>query len=214
MRHVITLFLLIIFLIQTPACSALEGRLEYSIPIEYKNLNQEELEQKAGFYYNLALKTQTLNDEMTSALNLYTILSNKSPENILYPIRLGVLYDILGQNRYAKSNFYKALGINSSSSEAYFCFGEYYYRRQMFKKALNMYIKAYKNGFERNYETVYKIGDIYEKFGDTQAALKYLNLASELSPNSQLDVKIQRVQNADTLNKTYYSNTRIHNIER
>lgn len=213
MRHVIIFFILIFVLATTPCCNALEGRLEYSIPIDYQKLNQEELEEKAGFYYNLAIKTKTLNEEMTTALNLYTALNNKCPDNIVYPMRLGVLYDILGYNRFAKSNFFKAIGINPSCPEPYFYFGEYYYKRNMYRKALNMYIKAYKSGFTRDYETAYKIGDIYGKLGDTQSALKYLNIALEISPNAELDSKISKLQNSHIMNKTYYSNTHIHNVE-
>lgn len=45
-----------------------------------------------------------------------------------------------------------------------------------------MYKEAYKRGYSGNYDTLYKIGDIYEKFGDTEAALKYLKLAGSKKP--------------------------------
>ncbi len=198
------------------AHAALKGGLEYEIPIDYTKLNQEELEAKAGFYYNLALKTASgkINEEMTAALNLYTILNNKCPDNLLYAVRLGVLQDLCGMDKYAKSNFYKAMGIDPSSPEPYFRLGEFCYRRNLYKKALRMYREAYKRGYTRHYETAYKLGDIYEKFGDTEAALKYLKLASGLSPNSLLDSKIRRVEAVHNSNREYYSNTRIHLIER
>ena len=77
-----------------------------------------------------------------------------------------------------------------------------------------MYKEAYKRGYSGNYDTLYKIGDIYEKFGDTEAALKYLKLAAQKSPNSELDNKIKRVENANVINKEYYSDTRIRLMER
>ena len=77
-----------------------------------------------------------------------------------------------------------------------------------------MYKRAYKNGYSRNYETLYKIGAIYEKFGDTEAALRYFKKAAEISPNSELDNKIIRVENADKSNREYYSDTRIRLRER
>ena len=210
------LILLITGIICQPSFSALKGGLEYQIPVDYSKLNTEELEVKAGFYYNLALKTNSgkNNEETSAALNLYTMLNNKNPNNQIYPIRLGILYDIIGMDKYAKGNFYQAIGINSSKPEPYFYLGEFYYRRCLYKKALKMYKEAYKHGFTRHYETAYKLGDIYEKFGDTQAALKYLKFASELSPNSELDNKIMHVENSDKLNKEYYSDTRIRLIER
>ena len=82
----------------------------------------------------------------------------------------------------------------------------------MYKKALRFYSEAYKFGYTQHYETVYKLGDIYEKFGDTRAALKYLRQASTINANSALDDKLTRVENADKINREYYSNTRIHPI--
>ena len=77
-----------------------------------------------------------------------------------------------------------------------------------------MYKEAYKRGYSGNYDTLYKIGDIYEKFGDTEAALKNLKLAAQKSPNSELDNKIKRVEYANAINKEYYSDTRIRLMER
>ena len=77
-----------------------------------------------------------------------------------------------------------------------------------------MYKRAFKKGYFKHYETLYKIGDIYEKFGDTEASLRYLRKAAEISPNNELDNKIIRVENADNNNKEYYSDTRIRLIER
>lgn len=205
---------LIIGIMYQPGYAVVKGGLEYQIPVDYTKLSQEELETKAGFYYNLALKTGSVNEEMTQALNLYSILNTKCPDEILYPIRLGILYDTIGMDKYAKGNLSKAIGIDSTNPEAYFYFGEFYYKRSMFKKALKMYKEAYKKGYSRHYETLYRIGDIYEKFGDTEASLRYLKQASELSPNSELDNKIIKVENAHQTNKEYYSNTRIRLIER
>lgn len=218
MRQLIKNFLALILaaVLILPSYCAVKGGIEYQIPIDYSKVNAEEIESRANLYYNLALKTNSgkLNEETTAALNLYTILNNKNPENIIYPTRLGILYDLIGKDKYAKGNFYKAIGIDNTKPEPYYCLGEFYYKRDSYKKALNFYNKAYINGYNRHYETVYKIGDIYEKFGDTRAALKYLKLASELSPNENLDKKILKVENADKINKEYYSNTRIHLIER
>ena len=218
MRQLIKISIILIFVcsLSAPAFCALKGGLEYQIPIDYSKLSTEELENKAGFYYGLALKTSNgkVNDDMTSALNLYTFLSSKNPENTFYKIRLGHLYDIIGKDRYAKGYFFQAIGTDSSQPEPYFRLGEFYYRRELYKKALNMYKEAYKRGYIGNYDTLYKIGDIYEKFGDTEAALKYLKLAAQKSPNSELDNKIKRVENANAINKEYYSDTRIRLMER
>lgn len=213
-RFIFIMFMLIYPVL--PSYSALQGKLDYQIPIDYTKLSEEELDSKAGVYYNLALKTYNgkINDEMTTALNLYAVLCNKNPKSIFYKIRLGILYDIIGKDRYAKGCFYAAIGVDKTQPEPFFRLGEFYYRRELYKRALNMYKIAYKKGYQGHYDTLYKIGDIYEKFGDTEAALKYLKLASEKSPNSELDSKIQRVESANQINKEYYSDTRIRLIER
>jgi len=210
------LVLLIFIPLTKPAFSAIHGSLEYQIPIDYSKLSSEELENKAGFYYGLALKNNrgNINEDMTAALNLYTILTNTNPENTFYKIRLGHLYDIIGKDRYAKGCFYQAIGVDDTQPEPYFRLGEFYYRRQMYKKALKMYKEAYKKGYSENYETLYKIGDIYEKYGDTEAALKYLKAAAQKSPNSELDNKIKQTESANSINHEYYSDTRIRLIER
>jgi len=209
-------FFIIIFIFiftAIPSYAALEGGLEYQIPIDYTKLDESELQEKAGFYYNLVLKSSLMNEDMTAALNLYTMLAEKNPENITYLTRLGTLYDIAGKDRYAKGAFYRALGVNPSAPEPYFRLGEFYYKRTLYKKALKMYKEAYKSGYTRHYDTLYKLGDIYEKLGDTKASVKYLRQASELSPNAALDDKIKRVEISDKLNGKYYSDTRIRTGE-
>lgn len=218
MSQVFKFFLFIFCCLQfvLPSFSALKGELEYRIPVDYSKLSEEELDSNAGIYYNLALKTYNgkINDEMTSALNLYTILCNKNPQSIFYKTRLGTLYDIIGKDRYAKGCFYAAIGVDKSKPEPFFRLGEFYYRRERYKHALKMYKIAYKKGYIGHYETLYKIGDIYEKLGDTEAALKYLKLASQKNPNSELDSKIKRVESFNQINKEYYSDTRIRFIDR
>lgn len=203
------LFLNIILL---PSFATIKGGLEYSIPIDYSKLNEDELQAKAGFYYNLALRNGKDSEDMTAALNLYHMLAHKNHDNVMYLTRLGTLYDIAGKDRYAKGSFFDAMGIKPNEPESYFRLGEFYYKRQMYRKALRFYSEAYKFGYTRHYETAYKLGDIYEKFGDTKSALKYLKLASTLSPNSKLDDKLQRVENSDKINREFYSNTRIHPV--
>ena len=218
MRQMFKILLLLICLIglNTPSYSALRGNLEYKIPIDYDKLSKEELDNKADFYYNLALKTSngTLNKEMSYALNFNSVLSHKCPNIQFYKIRLGILYDEIGKDKYAKSYFNHAIGMDSNKPEPYFRLGEFYYKRNLYKKALKPYKEAYKKGYSTHYETLYKIGDIYEKFGDTEAALKYLKLASGQSPNERLNKKIIKIENFNKINREYYSDSRIRLQER
>lgn len=214
MRQPSIILLLISFLLigsANMAYSAIKGAIDNSIPVDYSKLSESELEDKAGEFYFNAQKLQTgvVNDDMTNALMVYSILQNINPENIHYCVKLGVLYDKLGMDKYAKGNFSRAIGIDSSQPEPYFYFGEFYYNRQMYRKALKYYGEAYQRGYETNYDMLYRMGDIYEKFGNTRSALKYLNDASAQNPNSELDNKIKRIEAQDSVNKEYYSNTRL-----
>ena len=91
----------------------------------------------------------------------------------------------------------------------YFYFAEFYYKRQMYRKALKYYNLAYTHGFNTNYHTLFKIGDIYEKLGDSRSALKYLKDAQIQKETPELADKILRIERYNPANKEYYSDTRI-----
>ena len=189
-----------------PSYSAVKGGIDYSIPIDYTKLNQTDLETRAEFYYNSALKSKKLNEDMSSALTLYSILTNAYPGNRTYAIKLGKLYDTIGKDRYAKGQYSKAMNIDHAHPEPYFYLGEYYYSREQYRKALKFYKKAYDNGYSNHYLTLEQIGTIYQKFGDTEKALQYLQCASTINQNEELDKKINNIKNNDNTNKEYYRN--------
>lgn len=210
MRRLSTIYLLIffLFLIALPSECAYKGGITYSIPVEYKNLSESELNDKAKLYYHNALKLKDgeVNSDMTKALLIYSILQNVNPDNPVYPVKLGILYDKIGKDRYAKGGFSRAIGVDSSFSDAYFYFGEFYYKRQLYRSALRYYKRAFEHSSKPSYDLYCRIGDIYEKFGDTKSALKYLKLAKEQSPNAELDNKIKFVETFDGKNSAYYNN--------
>ncbi len=214
MRQPSIIVLLISLLILSSGISAfgaIKAKIDYSIPVDYSKLSEPELEDRAKVYYFNALKYKDdeVNEDMTNALMLYSVLLNINPDNLNYCVKLGALYDKLNMDKHAKGNLSRAIGIDSSHPEPYFYMGEFYYKRQLYRKALKYYGEAYQRGYQTNYDMLYKMGDIYEKFGDTRSALKYLNDASAQNPNSELDNKIKRIEAQDSINKEYYSNTRI-----
>ena len=218
MRQLTTTFLLIFGILAIsiqPSYSAIKGGINYSIPVYYDNLSETELQEKGKVYFHNAIRLENgvMNEDMTQALNIYTILQNLNPENIDYSVKLGRLYEKIGKDRYAKGNFSRAIGINSLRPEPYFYFGEYYYNKQQYRKALKYYNEAYKNGYQANYDLLYKMGDIYEKFGDSHSALKFLKDAEKQSPNSELSAKIKSVEAQDAVNRAYYKNTRIRSAK-
>ena len=213
----ITLLLIFLSLIgfEAPSYSAIKGGVNYSIPIDYSKLSETELTLKAEKYFHEAKKLpdEEIDENMTNALMLYTILQKMDNDNIEYCVRLGILYDKLDKDRYAKGNFSRAISINHARPEPYFYFGEFYYRRESYGKALKYYKKAYARGYENDYTLLCRLGDIYEKFGDSRAALNYLTLAYEQNPTEELATQIQRLKNFDATNKEFYSDSRIQSKE-
>lgn len=211
----LSIILLFILILSTsfcsPAFSAIVGKIDYSIPIDYSKINETETSDKAKIYFYNAerVKDGIINEDITNALILYNVLQRVNPENIEYPIRLGVLYDKIGKDRQAKGNFSKAIGINCENPAPYFHFGNFYYKRGSYRKALKYYNESYKKGLKTDYELLSKMGDIYEKFGDSRSTLKYLREAQAQNPTPELENKIKQVEMQDSINKEYYSDTRI-----
>ena len=193
-----------IFFCAVPAYSAIKGGIDYKIPIDYSKINQEQLNEKAKMYYDNAITSRTLNDDMTTALNLYTILTKQNPDNVEYSLRLGKLYDVIHKDRYAKGEYYKAISLKPSAPEPYFYLGDYFYDRGQYKKALKFYTLAYDKGYNNHQQTLIKIGDIYQKFGDTKLALQYLTSATNIGQNAELNQKIQELKDFSLNNKEYY----------
>jgi tetratricopeptide (TPR) repeat protein len=198
-----------------PSFSAIKGKVYYSIPVDYSKLNEQEIELKArDFFFNAERSTgNQVNEDLTNALLLYNILQSVNPNNIEYPIKAGILYDKINKDKLAKGNFSRAIGIDKNYPKTYFYLGEFYYKRQLYKHALKYYGKSYELGYNTNYDLLLRLGDIYEKFGDTRSALKYLFEAHKQSPNLELDEKINKIKNFDMINKEYYSDTRIRKLE-
>lgn len=177
MRHLTNLIFVIflLFLVLNPSYAAVQGRLEYSIPIDYVQLDENELASRADIFYSeFSDKVNCeLNDDLTSALNLYAMLSAKNPQNITYALRLGKLYDIIGKDRQAKGNYYRAMGVSPSSPEPYFYLGEFFYVRKHYRRALKFYNEAYSRGYGNHRQTCERLRDIYKKLGDKKNLAKF-----------------------------------------
>ncbi len=202
------IFLILVSFTITPVYSVLEGGIDNSYTIDYTKLNKSELENKANFVYESALASKTINDSMTQALNLYTILKNIDPKNMTYTLRLGLLYDTLGKDRLAKGNYYQAICTNPKKPEPYFYFGNYFYKREQYLKALRFYKKAHEHGYSSNYELLEKINGIYKKLGDTETSaifkqkpIEDMFKELEMLQNKTLDGGLTPFSSSDDLNR-------------
>lgn len=187
-----------------PSYSAIKGGVDYKIPIDYSKINQTEIQSEAEFYYDKAIKSGRLDNDMTKAMNLYSMLSNAYPDNVMYALKLGRLYETIGKDRYAKGQYYRGMGINQTRPEPYYYLGSYFYKKEQLRKALKYYNKAYEYGYSNNYQMLKDMGDIYQKLGDTEKSLQYLQCAFSLSQDEDLEKTIKDVKNADDVNKEYY----------
>jgi len=202
---------IIILAVEIPTFSAIKGQIDYSIPTDYSKISESEIESQAKNYYFNALRVKDgiVNDDITKALFFYNILEKINPTNINYPIKLGILYDKINKDRHAKGFLGKAMGIDPNNPEVYFYYGEFYYKRKYYVIALKYYKNSYNKGFNTNYDLLYKLGDIYEKLGDTQSSLKYFTEANQQNPNPELEYRIDQVRIQDSVNKEFYADPRI-----
>ena len=163
-------------------------------------------------YFNTAdenLKTRLL----YSIISDYCILGEIDRENPLYFARLGIAYGKLGKDRYAKSNFFRCTNLNDSYPYGFYWFGNYYFDRQDFRKALKSYLKAYNCGYNTDYNTLYQIGVIYEKFGDYSYAIKYFKQALLYNDSQELRDKIRGLEELLEANPLYDARKRVEKEE-
>lgn len=162
---------LLIFLIfsvfVSPSECALRGGLEYRIPLDYTKIDSEELEIKGNNYYSSALQVKdgAVDENVTTALNIYTILSNSEPDNIIYALRLGKLYEVIKKDRWAKANYYRAMGIDKSRPEPYFYLAELYYNREQYRKAYKMLLRAQEKGYSEHSNAIDMMERLNKKLG-------------------------------------------------
>lgn len=152
-----------------PSYSVIKGRVENGTLFDYTKLNQAEIESIAEKSYSKAIQSTKLDDNTTEALNLYRMLTNAYPDNITYPLKLGKLYDTLGKDRYAKGFYYRAMNIEKTNPEPYRYLGDYFYKREQYRKALKFYLKSYEYG---NITVKQQINTIYTRFGAEDKCIK------------------------------------------
>ena len=84
-------------------------------------------------------------------------------------------------------------------------FGEYYFKRRDFKRALKHYTIAYNNGYANNYDLNFRLATIYEKFADLMNAKKFYEATYSLKPeDTELQEKIQSINDMGYDKSEYY----------
>lgn len=203
-KSILTLF--VIFII-TFFCSAKvfalqKGSLEYlENRFDYSTLNPVELTKLGDIYFEQALnaKSKIAKERLFRyAMGNYFLSSKADPKNVYPYVQLGRIYDKMNINTLAKESFYKATNLDYYNPYANFYFGEYYYDRRDYNRALRYYIISYQNGYENDFETAAKIGTIYEKLGDLINAKDFYSKSIELNPEKAAELQ-QKLQQIDSL---------------
>lgn len=205
-KNILSLTLLI-SLGTSPVWAVQKGHLEYGAPLfDYSKLNKEQIQNEAEYYFNAALNAQMDKDKyLNTAMGKYYLLTKIDPSLITPYIQLGRIYDEKNINRLAKENFFHAINMNAKNPYANFYFGEFYFKRDDYKRALRYYRAAYNNGFNNNYEINYRMAVIYEKFADLVNAKHFYNAAYLINPkDTEIPTKIQSIDGLNYGSSEYY----------
>lgn len=198
------LFTLLILIFTTLQSQALETvKIQYQVPINFKYLNEQQISSQAEQYFNQYMKT---NDQasLQKMLSAYCLLTNINKENPLYFVRVGIAYDKLKNDRYAKSYFCQGMCIEHSYPYTYSAYGDFWFERCRFRKALSNYLTANDLGYNSNYENLVKVGTCFEKLGDYSSAINFYKKALKIKPeNQELLIRTQRLEERLQQNSLY-----------
>ena len=203
-KHLLVLFLILTFAGITQAVQ--RGGVQYTIPVEYSAINESELNTEAETLFQRYLKSDNANQQLIlleQMLSDYSILGEINKENPLYFTRLGIIFDKLGKDRYAKSNFFRSTNLDQNNPYSYYSFGNFYFDRKQFRKALGLYQKAYNCGYNNHFYTLYQIGVIYEKLGDYSSAIKFYKEAQGYKDTEDIQLKIHTLDELLKVNSLY-----------
>lgn len=187
------------------------GNVEYNAAaqlFDYSKLDIVPVIKEADLYFDLALQQKEPEEKETFinlALGKYFLAAKIRPDDVRTYVQLARLYDEIKKDALAKSNFFHAINLNVNDPYANNWFGEFYYKRRDYKRALKYYTRAYNNGYSNNYELNLRIAVIYEKFADLMNAKKFYEAAGTLNPQEiELKEKIQLIDSMNYDNSEYY----------
>ncbi len=184
------------------------GKIEYnSVLFDYKKLNFTQIQKEADNYFALSRKSTTPESKeqyLNSASGKYYILTKVDNTKIQPYIQLGRIYDEKNKPRLAKENFCKAININFKDPSANYYYGEFFYKRREYKKALYHYNIAYNNGYKNKYTLNLRLATIYEKFADLSNAKKFYDVSYSMKPSTELQEKIRSFNEQEYRKSGYY----------
>ena len=181
--------------------------IEYDVPIDYSKIDKNALADQANLLFN---HFEQITDEeyrkkyIQALLNRYAVLSVMDPSDPFYFTRLGILYDEMGNDTLAMSNFFKATNLVPNYQYASFSFGNYYYKRGYYRKALYQYKLAAGIVSPYSYQRFMKMGSVYEKLGNFKLALDAYKSAYQEQNGLELYNKILLLEDLNSKNMLYH----------
>lgn len=207
-----TTFLFLLFNIYFPSFASQAGSDDCVYKtLNYASLNSKSIRQEAqkDFYLYFKISDPIQKEKhINSAMNKYYILTQINSGDIDAFIKLGKIYDEKNISDLAKSCFYRALNMNKQTAMANFYFGDYYYKRNDYKKALYYYKIAYNNGVAKTYDFNLKLAIIYEKLADLSNAKKFYEISYNMKADNKIGEKIQSLNELNYDKSDYYHNIR------
>ena len=167
------------------------------------SVNKRSLEVSADRYFYEGIEASDTSKKealLSKALEKYMLLLKLRPNDVVTCTQIGVIHDNLNRPAIAKDYFLRALNLDNLNPYANFYYAEYFFAKKEYQNALNYYLIAYNNGYDKYFPVNIKLATVYEKLGDIEKAKKYYIAASKQNPSQNgLRAKIE------SLGKVYYS---------
>lgn len=197
-----------------PEANAIEfGEVKYhDALIDYSKIDKDLAKQRGDSYFSQALQAKDETQKrklLQKSAAEYFMLTQADPQDLYSLVQMARIYDYLGENSYAKAYFFRGLKINKQDPATNYYFGEFYYQREDYKRALFFYQRSFEYGYKENFDVIVKMAIMYEKLGDLLRANQYYKKAFLLKPNDDiLPNKIRELESIKYKKSGYYSKTR------
>ncbi len=198
------------FIFVLPVFSVEKGSVKYEDNLmDYSVLDGQKILQEADSFFEQYEMTKDPK-YLSTAMGKYYIVTKIFPVEIYPMVQLARTYDEKKLDRFAKEYFSICYDINKKDPYLNYYMGDFYYKRNDFKRALRYFKRAYENGYGEYYDLNLKIATIYEKFADLLTAKYYYEKAFSLnSENTNLKDKALQIESLNYPNSGYYNNNSI-----
>ena len=198
------------FIFVLPVFSVEKGSVKYEDNLmDYSVLDGQKILQEADSFFE---KYEMTKDPkyLSTAMGKYYIVTKIFPVEIYPMVQLARTYDEKKLDRFAKEYFSICYDINKKDPYLNYYMGDFYYKRNDFKRALRYFKRAYENGYGEYYDLNLKIATIYEKFADLLTAKYYYEKAFSLDQsNTNLKDKALQIESLNYENSGYYKDNSI-----